>query len=71
MQWCRTSWLPSNIGRTYYRNQAEAHIESLATRIANLQRQIEEQAGGLLDERDRLIQQRLWLRNELDNVGAS
>ena len=69
-KWCRTSWLPSNIGRTYYRNQAETHIDSLATRIANLQRQIEEQAGGLLDERDRLIQQRLWLQNELDNVGA-
>ena len=46
------------------------HIYSLATKIVNLQRQIEEQAGGLLDERDRLIQQRLWLRNELDNVGA-
>ena len=46
------------------------HIDSLATRIANLQRQIEEQAGGLLDERDRLIQQRLWLRNELDAAGA-
>ena len=39
-------------------------------RSSNLQRQIEEQAGGLLDERDRLIQQRLWLQNELDNVGA-
>ena len=24
----------------------------------------------LLDERDRMIQQRLWLQNELDNVGA-
>ena len=50
--------------------RAEAHIESLATRIANLQREIEEQAGGLLDERDRLIQQRLWLRNELDAAGV-
>ena len=69
-QWCKTSWLPSNLGRDYYRKQAEAHIDSLATRIANLQRQIEEQAGGLLDERDRLIQQRLWLRNELDAAGA-
>ena len=39
-------------------------------RSSNLQRQIEEQAGGLLDERDRLIQQRLWLQKELDNVGA-
>ena len=69
-QWCRTSWLPANLGRDYYRKQAETHIDSLATRIANLQRQIEEQAGGLLDERDRLIQQRLWLRNELDAAGA-
>ena len=69
-QWCKTSWLPANLGRDYYRKQAEAHIDSLATRIANLQRQIEEQAGGLLDERDRLIQQRLWLQNELDNVAA-
>ena len=69
-QWCRTSWLPANLGLDYYRKQAETHIDSLATRIANLQRQIEEQAGGLLDERDRLIQQRLWLRNELDAAGV-
>ena len=69
-QWCRTSWLPANLGRDSYRKQAETHIESLALKIANLQRQIEEQAGGLLDERDRLIQQRLWLRNELDAAGA-
>ena len=68
--WCRTSWLPASLGLDSYRKQAETHIDSLATRIANLQRQIEEQAGGLLDERDRLIQQRLWLQNELDNVGA-
>ena len=38
--------------------------------IANVQRAIEEKAGGLLDEGDQLIQQRLWLQNELDNVGA-
>ena len=69
-QWCRTSWLPVNLGRDYYRKQAETHIESLALKIANLQRQIEEQAGGLLDERDRMIQQRSWLQNELNNAGA-
>ena len=46
------------------------HIDSLATKIINLQRQIEEQAGGLLDERDRLIQQPLWLSNELDAAGV-
>ena len=43
---------------------------SLALKISNLQRQIEDRAGGLLDERDRLIQQRLWLRNELDAAGV-
>ena len=37
---------------------------------SRLQKEIEERAGGLLDQRDELIQQRLWLQNELDNVGA-
>ena len=69
-EWCRTSWLPANLGRDYYRKQAETHVASLAQRIANVQRDIEERAGGLLDQRDQLIQQRLWLKNELDNVGA-
>ena len=40
------------------------------TEIGRLQKKIEDRAGGLLDERDRMIQQRLWLQNELDNVGA-
>ena len=69
-QWCKTSWLPANLGRDFYRKQAETHIESLALKISNLQKEIEERAGGLLDQRDELIQQRLWLQNELDNVGA-
>ena len=69
-EWCRTSWLPSNLSRSFYKRQAEEHVASLATKIANLQRQIEDRAGGLLDERDRMIQQRLWLQNELGNVGA-
>ena len=69
-QWCRISWLPANLGRDYYRKQAETHVESLAAKISRLQKEIEERAGGLLDQRDELIQQRLWLQNELDNVGA-
>ena len=68
--WCRQSWMPANLGRDYYRKQVETHIVSLALKISNLQREIEDRAGGLLDERDRMIQQRLWLQNELDNVGA-
>ena len=69
-QWCKTSWLPSNLGRDYYRRQAETHIQDLANKISRLQTEIEGRAGNLLDERDRMIQQRLWLQNELDNVGA-
>ena len=69
-QWCRTSWLPANLGRDFYRKQAETHIQSLAAKISRLQREIEERAGGLLDQRDELIQKRLWLRNELDAAGA-
>ena len=69
-QWCKTSWLPANLGRDFYRKQAETHIQGLASKISNLQKEIEERAGNLLDERDRMIQQRLWLQNELDNVGA-
>ena len=69
-QWCKTSWLPSNLGRSFYRKQAETHIQGLATKIGNLQKEIEDRAGGLLDQRDELIAQRLWLQNELNNVGA-
>ena len=54
----------------FYRNQAEIQIQALATKIGNLQKEIEDRAGGLLDQRDELIAQRLWLQNELDNVGA-
>ena len=69
-QWCKTSWLPANLGRDYYRRQAEIHIQDLANKISRLQKEIEDRAGNLLDERDRMIQQRLWLQNELANVGA-
>ena len=68
--WCKTSWLPSKLGRYFYRKQAETHFQGLATKIGNLQKEIEDRADGLLDQRDELIAQRLWLQNELDNVGA-
>ena len=28
-QWCRTSWLPANLGRDYYRKQADLIINHL------------------------------------------
>ena len=62
-QWCKTSWLPANLGRDFYRMQAETHIQGLAARSGNHQKAIEDRAS-LLDERNRLIQQCLWLQNE-------
>ena len=55
--------------RDYYRRQAETHIQDLGNKISRLQKEIEDRAGNLLDERDRMIQQCLWLQNELENVG--
>ena len=68
-EWCRVQWLPSHINQPYYKAQAQQHVAALALQISNLQGQIEKQAGALLDERDRLIQERIWLTNEIDNAG--
>ena len=48
----------------------DPHTQDLANKISRLQKEIEDRAGNLLDVRDRMIHQRLWLQNELDNVGA-
>ena len=69
-QWCKTSCLPASLWRDYYKRQAETHVQDLANKISRLQKEIEERAGNLLDQREELFQQRLWLQNELDNVGA-
>ena len=37
-QWCKTSWLPANLGRDYYKRQAETHVQDLANKISRLQR---------------------------------
>ena len=64
------TWLPANLGRDYCKRQAETHDQDLANKISRLQKEIEDRAGNLIDQRDGLIAQRLWLKNELDNVGA-
>ena len=56
--------------RDYYRRQADTHIQSLANKISRLHKEIEDRSGNLLDEPDRMIQQRFWLQYELDNAGA-
>ena len=59
-QWRFTISLETDIQTAYEEQEA---VETAA-------REIEDRAGNLLDQRDELIQQRIWLQNELDNVGA-
>ena len=65
VQYCRISWLPANLGRPFYRAQAETHLDTLARRIEGLNRDIERTAGSLLDQRDAAVAEREWLMNEL------
>ena len=47
--WCKTSWLPANLGRDYYKRQAETHVKDQANKISRLQKEIEDRAGNLRD----------------------
>jgi hypothetical protein len=71
VQYCRISWLPANLGRPFYRAQAETHLETLARRIENLNRDIEKTAGSLLDQRDAAVAEREWLAHELAQLAVN
>ena len=69
--YCRISWLPANLGRPFYRAQAETHLDTLARRIENLNKDIERQSGSLLDQRDAAVAEREWLMHELAQLSGS
>ena len=69
--YCRTSWLPANLGRPFYRAQAETHLDTLARRIENLNKDIEKTAGSLLDQRDAAVAEREWLAHELAQLSPT
>ena len=71
VKWSRISWLPANLGRPFYRAQAEAHLETLARRIETLNRDIEKTAGSLLDQRDAAVAEREWLAHELAQLAVN
>ena len=71
VQYCRTSWLPGNLGRPFYRAQAESHVANLAFRIENLNKDIERTAGSLLDQRDAAVAEREWLMHELAQLSPT
>jgi len=66
----RLSWLPANLSRPFYKNQALAHVETLARRIEILNKDIEQKAGSLLDQRDAAVAEREWLINELAQLSG-
>ena len=68
---CRTSWLPSNLHRPFYKNQALTHVDTLARRIETLNKDIERTAGSLLDQRDAAVAEREWLMHELAQLSGT
>ena len=71
VRYCRTSWLPANLSRPFYKAQAEAHLDTLARRIENLNQDIERQSGSLLDQRDAAVAEREWLMHELAQLSGT
>ena len=63
-QWCKTSWLPSNLHR--YEAQVQEHINYLGRKIHGLNKDLERMAGGVLDDRDAAADIRDRLQRELD-----
>ena len=71
VQYCRLSWLPAHLSRPFYRAQAETHLQTLASRIDSLNRDIERQSGSMLDRRDAALAEREWLAHELAQVSTN
>ena len=64
VQWTWETWLPSHINR--YAKQIEEHIRYLDQKLGRLNAQLEQIAGGVLDDRDAAADLRDRLQRELD-----
>ena len=60
------NWLPKAVAQPFYRDQLTAHVAELERQISNLSREIERQAGGLLDQRDAAVDLRQRLKHLLE-----
>ena len=58
-------WFPKAVVQPLYRDQLTAHISELDRQISNLTREIEQQYGGLLNQRDAAVDLRLPLKRLL------
>ena len=61
------NWLPKAVVQPFYRDQLTAHVAELERQISNLNREIERQSGGLLDQRDAAVDLRQRLKGLLEN----
>ena len=63
IDWTGIGWLPSNLHR--YDEQVRQHIAYLDSKIGNLNHELVQRAGGLLDDRDAAADLRDRLKREL------
>ena len=68
LDWTWHSWLPGNMHR--YQAQIEEHIRYLDQKLGRLNAQLEQIAGGVLDDRDAAADLRDRLQRELDADGT-
>ena len=64
VRWTWETWLPAHINR--YAKQIEEHIRYLDQKLGRLNAQLEQIAGGVLDDRDAAADLRDRLQRELD-----
>ena len=62
-QWCKITWLPANLHR--YEKQVRDHIRYLDLKLGRLNAQLEQVAGGVLDDRDAAADLRDRLQREI------
>ena len=64
IDWTWQTWLPSHLYR--YEAQVQKHIRYLDLKIGSLNHDLEQIAGGVLDDRDAAVDLRERLQRELD-----
>ena len=64
IDWTWQSWLPTNLSR--YEKQVREHLDYLDSKIGGLNHELEQLAGGVLDDRDAAAELRDRLQRELN-----
>ena len=57
----------NTVAKPFYRDQLTAHVAELESQIPNISPEIEQQTGGMLDQRDAAVDLRQCLKGLLEN----